>query len=166
MSQILADLVRAQRVRTNAEQLARMTDPTPDPDKASPGYIPGFRAARNRRLPRPEFREINRAIPEAVYRASIPIERAVLRAMLQGAGVTSRTCAPAPDPTLRPKKPWSTEFRHNDELRLDATQEERARRAPQHADWLEAQKAENARLAALKFERMANAYHKAMNPDD
>src|SRR3546814_3821009 len=40
MSQILADLVRAQRVRTNAEQLARWSDPTPDGLEASPGYIP------------------------------------------------------------------------------------------------------------------------------
>src|SRR3546814_11227009 len=75
MSQILADLVRAQRVRTNAEQLARWSDPTPDGLEASPGYIPGFRAARNRRLPRPEFREINRGIPIDQLRQSIVEER-------------------------------------------------------------------------------------------
>jgi len=164
MSQILDDLVRAQRVRTNAEQLARMTDPTPDGLEASPGYIPGFRAARNRRLPRPAFREINRKIPVEQLRQSIVEERKVLRAMLEGAGVESRTYKP--DPSLRPNKPFTAIFKHNDELRLDATQEERERRAKQHENWVVTQKAENARLAALKFERMANAFYKAMNPDD
>src|SRR3546814_14532467 len=110
MSQILADLVRAQRVRTNAEQLARWSDPTPDGLEASPGYIPGFRAARNRRLPRPEFREINRGIPIDQLRQSIVEERKVLRALPTAAGVESRTCAP--DPTLRPPHPWAPQFRH------------------------------------------------------
>ncbi len=164
MSQILDDLVRAQRVRTNAEQIARMTDPTPDGLEASPGYIPGFRAARNRRLQRPEFREINRGIPEAVYRAGVVAERQVLRAMLQGAGVESRTYAP--DPTIRVQKPWSQELKHDRELSIDATREERERRAQQHENWVITQKAENARLAALAFERKANAFYKAMNPDD
>src|SRR3546814_15321579 len=115
MSQSHAYRGRAQRVRPNAEQLARWSDRTPDGLEASPGYIPGFRAARNRRLPRPEFREINRGIPIDQLRQSIVEERKVLRAMLQGAGGESRTCAPAP--TLRIAKPWSTEFRHHDELR-------------------------------------------------
>src|SRR3546814_20724507 len=82
--------------------------------------MPGFRAARNRRLPRPEFREINRGIPIDQLRQSIVEERKVLRAMLQGAGVESRTCAP--DPTIRIAKPWSTEFRHNDELRPNSAE--------------------------------------------
>src|SRR3546814_20721895 len=47
MSQILADLVRAQRVRTTAQQLAPRSDPTPDGLEAHPGYITGFRAARD-----------------------------------------------------------------------------------------------------------------------
>ncbi|WOF44348.1 hypothetical protein KNJ79_05295 [Sphingopyxis indica] len=162
MSRILDDLVRAQRVRTNAEQLARMTDPTPDGMEASPGYIPGFRAARNRRLPRPEFREINRGIPEAVYRAGVVQERQVLRAMLAGAGVESRTCAPHPDPSLRPQKPWSQEYKRNDELRLDQSRDWRS----EHENWVITQKAESARLAAKHFERMANAFYEAMNPAD
>src|SRR3546814_19889586 len=82
--------------------------------------MPGFRAARNRRLPRPEFREINRGIPIDQLRQSIVEERKVLRAMLQGAGVESRTCAP--DPTLRIAKPWSTDFRHNEQLRPNSAE--------------------------------------------
>jgi hypothetical protein len=168
MPSILDDLVatRASRARlhTNADQLAQWTDPTPDGLEASPGYIPGFRAARNRRLPRPEFREINRAIPEAVYRAGVPVERATLRAILQGAGVESRTVKP--DPTIKVQKPWSQELAHNRELSLDATEAERQRRREEHENWVITQKAEIARLSALKFERMANAYHKALNPAD
>lgn len=168
MTRILDDLVatRASRARlqTNADQLAQWADPTPDGLEASPGYIPGFRAARNRRLPRPEFREINRAIPGAVYRAAVPIERALIRDILRGAGVESRTVKP--DPTIKVRKPWSQELAHNRELSLDATEAERQRRRDEHENWVITQKAENARLAALKFERMAIAYHKAMNPDD
>src|SRR3546814_14530245 len=72
-------------------------------------------------LPRPEFREINRGIPIDQLRQSIVEERKVLRAMLQGAGVESRTCAS--DPTIRLAKPWSTEFRHNDELRPNSAED-------------------------------------------
>lgn len=160
LDDLVADHVARARPRANADQLARMTDPTPNPNYASSGYLPGFVTTRNRARPKPKFREVVKRIPIETLRAGLVEERKVLRAIMQGAGVESRTYAP--DPTIKPVKPWSQEMKRNDELALDATQEERNRRAEAHQNWVITQKAEGAKRRAEVFERQTAAFASAM----
>lgn len=160
LDDLVADHVARARPRANADQLARMTDATPDGMEPSPGYFAGYLPSRTRAKPKPKFREVVKRIPIETLRAGLVEERKVLRAIMQGAGVESRTYAP--DPTIKPVKPWSQEMKRNDELALDATQEERNRRTEAHQNWVITQKAEGAKRRAEVFERQTAAFANAM----